>query len=192
MYNQNYEEYMRSVLGYNPIYSGDYRNTYEQNIYMTPTMHNQANENDMYPEIYKIVYPMVKKACSNPMQEVTEAEVERITMEIFMAVEDTMSVETKVTVQNRVADSKSTNKNVISQKEDRSENRQRRRNTTLQDLIRILVLRELLGRPNFPGRPGPGPRPPFPGGPGPRPPFSGGPGPRPPIQPRAEFPEYYY
>ena len=176
MYNQNYEEYMRSVLGYNPIYAGDYRNTYEQNIYMTPTMHNQANENDMYPEIYKIVYPMVKKACSNPMQEVTEAEVERITMEIFMAVEDTMSVETKVTVQNRVTDSKSTNKNVISQKEDRSENRQRRRNTTLQDLIRILVLRELLGRPE----------------PGPRPPFPGGPGPRLPIQPRAEFPEYYY
>ena len=187
MYNQNYEEYMRSVLGYNPIYSGDYRNTYEQNIYMTPTMHNQANENDMYPEIYKIVYPMVKKACSNLMQEVTEAEVNRITMEIFMAVEDEMSVETKVTVQNRVADSKSTNKNVTSQKEDRSENRQRQRNTLLQDLIRILVLRELLGRPNFPGRPGPGPRPPFPGGPGPRPPF-----PNRPIQPRAEFPEYYY
>ena len=132
MYNQNYEEYMRSVLGYNPFPTVEYPNTYEQNIYMTPTMHNQANENDMYPEIYKIVYPMVKKACSNPMQEVTEAEVNRITMEIYMAVEDEMSVETKVTVQNRTADPKSTSKNIVSSKENRSENRQRQRNTTLQ------------------------------------------------------------
>ena len=67
--------------------------------------------------------------------------------------------------------------------EDR-EHRRFRRNRTLQDLIRILILNQLLGgnfrpprpRPPFPGGPGPGPRPPFPGGPGPNP--------RPPMRPR--------
>ena len=46
------------------------------------------------------------------------------------------------------------------------------RNNTVRDLIRILILRELLGGGNFPQPPRP-PRPPFPGGPGggPRPPF---------------------
>ena len=55
-------------------------------------------------------------------------------------------------------------------------------NRNLRDLIKILLLRELLNRPGNrpPVRP---PRPPFPGGPG-RPPFPGGPGPgRPPMRP---------
>ena len=62
--------------------------------------------------------------------------------------------------------------------ENRVENRQRR-NTGLQNLIRILLIRELLRRPNGPPvrPPMPGPRPPFPGGPNP--------GPRPPIMPRS-------
>ena len=52
------------------------------------------------------------------------------------------------------------------------------RNNFLRDLIRILILKELLGGGNFP-RP---PKPPFP----PRPPFPGGPGPnpRPPFPPQ--------
>ena len=56
-----------------------------------------------------------------------------------------------------------------------------RRNNTLRDLIKILILNQLLGgrRPHIPNPP----RPPFPGNPGPRP----GPGPRPPIQPRGMY-----
>ena len=77
------------------------------------------------------------------------------------------------------------------------EYRQTRRNSTLQDLIKILILNQLLGgnfrpprpprpRPPFPDGPIPNPRPPFPGGPGsnPRPPFPDGPNPRPPMRPR--------
>ena len=64
--------------------------------------------------------------------------------------------------------------------ENRGEDRQFR-NRNLRDLIKILLIRELLGGIRNPGRPPMPPprppmRPPFPGGPG-RPPF--GPGPRP-------------
>ena len=58
----------------------------------------------------------------------------------------------------------------------------RHSNSTLRDLIKILILNQILGNRPRPPRP---PRPPFPGG---RPPM--GPGGRPPIiQPR-EYPDY--
>ena len=57
-------------------------------------------------------------------------------------------------------------------------------NNGLCDIIRILLVRELLGGPNRPGN-----RPPFPPPyrPGPRPPFGPGPGPRPPFPPYGPF-----
>lgn len=74
------------------------------------------------------------------------------------------------------------NPNVKKEEENRAS---RPNNYLLRDLIKILILNQLLGRPQ-PPRPGPG-RPPFPG-PGPlppRPPFPGGPGPvRPPMPPQ--------
>ena len=78
--------------------------------------------------------------------------------------------------------SKSISKEEVSKvKEDRQA---RHINRGLRDLIRILLIRELLGRPIFPGgnrppMPPRPPRPPFPGGPGNRP------GMRPPISPRS-------
>ncbi len=97
-------------------------------------------------------------------------------------------------------------KNVINQitklrlkiKEKTEKRETRQINKGLRDLIKILLLRELLNRPGQrPPMPGPGPyppvRPPMPG-PGPRPPvrhplpprppMPGSGGPRPPIRPR--------
>ena len=69
-------------------------------------------------------------------------------------------------------------------------NTTRQRNTGLNDLIRILLLRELIGRPGFPGFRPPRPPPPPPPRP-PRPPMRPpmGPGPRPP-RPRGDMSEY--
>ena len=53
----------------------------------------------------------------------------------------------------------------VTKKVEATEDTQIRRNTNLNDLIRILILRELLGRPGFPGFSGgrpPRPRPPRP------------------------------
>jgi len=175
MYNQSYEEYLRSVLGYNnqqEIYN-NYNNLYtfpELNYYRIPgnTMANTENLEDEYPEIYKIVYPMVQKVCErNYNKQMSARLIEDMTNEIYENIEPNMS-EVNLNVQVR-GEEKSVNVKTNEKKEVR-ETRQRR-NPLLNDLIRILILRELgIGRPVF------RPRPPFPGGPG----MPGGPG-RPPM-----------
>lgn len=144
-----YEEYMRSVLGYQPMntYDMNYDNWKMQNMTAMNTIQMKELE-DCYPDIYRIVYPMIQKACSQNTRTVTRELIESMTDEIYFAVEDKEMVESQ-------------------DKEEKTEDRQIRRNTNLNDLIRILLLRELLGRPGFPGpqggrppRPGP-PRPPM-------------------------------
>lgn len=168
-----YEEYMRNVLGYNPI---NYRNTYETNYenYETPNTSNIANFSNVqneelekcYPEIYKIIYPMIQKTCMQNMKPITRELIDDMTEEIYFTVEDNEIIETRSKEINTTKELKNTNS-----KTELKENRQRIiRNQGLNDLIRILILRELLGRPGFPGRPRP-PRPPRP-----RPPY-------PPVRP---------
>lgn len=165
-----YEEYMRNVLGYQPV---SYDNTYDMDYDRFETSNMSAMNNlqmqvleNCYPEIYRIIFPMVQKACSQNMRPVTRELVDRMTDEIYFAIEDREMLE------NRDKEEKSTQA---------TEDRQIIRNQGLNDLIRILILRELLGRPGFPGvRPRP-PRPPMrPPRPPMRPPM--GPPPRP--QPR--------
>ena len=157
-----YEEYMRSVLGYQPMnaYGMDYDNWEMSNMNAMDTIQMQELEN-CYPDIYRIVYPMIQKTCSQNTRPITRELIDNMTDEIYFAIED------KEMLQNR-------------EKEEKTENRQIRRNTNLNDLIRILILRELLGRPGFPGG-----RPPRPPARPPRPPMRPPMGPPPPRpQPR--------
>ena len=141
-----YEQYMRNVLGYQAMYN----NTYDM-YYDNWDMSNMASMNNIqmqelencYPEIYTIVYPMVQRACSQNTRPITRELIDNMTDEIYFAIED------KEMLENR-------------NKEEKGEDRQIRRNTNLNDLIRILILRELLGRPGFPGGRPPRPRPPRP------------------------------
>lgn len=153
-----YEEYMRSVLGYQPV---NYDNTYDIWYDRFENIQTQELEN-CYPEIYRIVYPMVQKACSQNTRPITQDLVDSMTDEIYFAIEDREMLESR----------KNDEKNI---KE--TEDRQIRRNTNLNDLIRILILRELLGKPGFPGGRPPRPRPP-------RPPMRPPMGPQPRPQPR--------
>ena len=61
MFN-SYEEYMQNVLGVKS------QNTYMQGMenYFEPRIQevNMQEINNLYPDIYRIVYPMVQKACS--------------------------------------------------------------------------------------------------------------------------------
>ncbi len=168
-----YEEYMRNVLGYNPI---NYRNTYEVNYenYEAPNTSNIANFSNVqneelekcYPDIYKIIYPMVQKTCMQNIKPITREVIDNMTEEIYFAVEDNEISETRNKEMNTTKELKNINSKI-----ELKENRQRIiKNQGLNDLIRILILRELLGRPGFPGRPRP-PRPPRP-----RPPY-------PPVRP---------
>mgnify|MGYP001106884007 CR=1 FL=1 len=228
MYYQNYEDYMRQVLGY-PINDPNIYETYDyRNDQMT-----QDTYSEYYPDIYHLVFPMVCKVCETNTQPITRELVEKMTDEVYMAIEDTSTtvnirVNASKTEENRTSNSntsrnnseemrtsksrtermsksmnnntenrevKASNTSVVENRESSPIGETRHSNSTLRDLIKILILNQIFGNRPRPPRP---PRPPFPGGPGmppPRPPFPGGrppmgPGGRPPmIQPR-EYPDY--
>ena len=180
MYNETYDDYIRSILGY-PVrnqfdqfnqgqqeYQGyqEYRNpTFNTNINISG---NNVELENSYPEIYKIVYPMITKKCENVRESnITKDDIENMTDEIYYALES--KNETQVNIKKRPE---------VKVSETTGEKRQL--NGGLRDLIQILLIRELLNRrrppfrPPMPNPPGPGPRPPM------RPPFGPGPG-RPPF-----------
>lgn len=185
MYNESYEDYIRSILGY-PNYNSNYENSYNYNMMRNRNDERNRQLEQYYPEIYRIIYPMVNKACMNNTKPITSDLIDQLTNEIYSSLETGNEIQVNINLKNEL---KSTgNRNASNKektdkiKENRGEDRQFR-NRGLQDLIRILIIRELLGRPGrFPENRPPmsPPRPPM------RPPFSGGPnqGPRPPIMPR--------
>lgn len=174
-----YEDYMRSVLGYQRMnnYPNTYNNTnydnYERyDYYAVPTMSPITTNQPMtamsniqihelencYPDIYKIIYPMIQRVCTQNSRAITKEVIETMTDEIYYAIEDNEMT------QSRGNDSKET-KNVTTSNKKTEENENRQRvvnNPALRDLITILLLRELIGRPGGPGRPPIGPRPPRP------------------------------
>ena len=172
----DYEEYMRSVLGYNQVPNNIYTNTYDDYYDVDYSINNNIGNSvntvtmemlePMYPEIYRIVYPMVCKSCAqNSNREITSDLIDRMTEEIYINVEPEDRQET-TTTRPILKNGDVRNPNA-KEPETRGETRQIR-NPFLRDLIRILILREF-GRPNRPGpRP---PRPPMPPRP-PRPPFN--------------------
>lgn len=179
----DYEEYMRSVLGYQNgnIYANPY---VSNNDFYYNTMPNMETEiktvdteklNEFYPEIYKLVYPMVCKICNqNSNREVTKELIDNMTEEIYINFE----ADEKQNVNNirnlpplKNGDVRNPN---AKEPEVRAETRQN--NYLLRDLIRILILREF-GRPGRPGFFGGG-RPPIAPPPPPNRP------PRPPMGPR--------
>lgn len=168
MYNQTYDDYMRNVLGYSNL--DGYRMNTMSNMGMNSmnTMGNMGmnsmntmgnmNTQDMYcddierlyPEVYRVVYPMVCSACDRiqfPNAPVTDEMVTRMTDDIYDRVEADGRINIEVNVTTEVRDAASSSDSSI-------ETRQRRRprNRFLRDLIRILFLRELFRRRRFPGR----------------------------------------
>lgn len=199
MYYQNYEDYMRSVLGY-PI-----DNSYTYDNYITQDNRNYntyENMEELYPNIYKEINPFVCKECDGYTGPITKEVVDSMVDKIYSNIEMNNEIMVNINIENRSIEKDTINNkdktitninprniNTITQRANENlrvsevENRQRRpNNQLLRDLIRILILNRLLGGGNIPGRP---PRPPFPGPGRPpvRPPF---PGPIQPIQPRQE------
>lgn len=181
MYNQDYEEYMRSVLGYSPNYQDT---TYRNNDYYG--VQNQSYYNEklemMYPEIYRTVYPLVLREVGMNSRSLTEDTIDEMVDRIYNEIEGNQNTNRSIEDEKKdvkVASTASTTNLKNTKNTETNEDRQfgGQRNNILRDLIRILLLRELLGRPGVPNRP------PMPG----RPPFPGGPGMPPPPRPR----DYY-
>lgn len=178
-----YEDYLQNYWGY-PI--NNYTNTYDQNLddYQYGYNSNRSNleygyfpyqpnyqkrglsiseMEELYPETYKIIYPMVKKVCANNSRFISNEVIEEMANEVYSNVE-TSTVELNITLNN----------NLRGEKSAKSENTQEHRggiNNGLMDIIKILILRELIDRPCKSPNCRPGPRPPYPPYP-PRPPFA--------------------
>lgn len=146
MYNTMYEDYMRSVLGYTPNRMQD---TYVMEDYYSNNNFNPNNNLElMYPDLYKKIYPLVCKECKNLTSPLTEDVLENMTNNVYNSIEIDFKFETSTKVEVKREESKNNNMR-------ETESRQRRpQNDILRDLIRILILRELLGRDHI--------RPPFP------------------------------
>ena len=194
MYDNQYEEYIRSVLGY-PSITNRNQNQMYQNEYPNPSQIRMRNDlEECYPEIYKIIYPMVQKACDGNMRANSKEEIEQMTDEIYSAIEDSNQINVNIHLGNTISTSntnrsqnnnelskekipkKNSEKQEVENKNVDAENKRSPRNNNLRDLIKILLIRELLGRPHnhFPPSPPHHPRPPM----------------RPPIMPRNYQPFY--
>ena len=193
MYDNQYEEYIRSVLGY-PSTANMNQNQMYQNEYPNSSQISMRNDlEEFYPEIYKIIYPMVKKACDGNMNANSREDIERMTDEIYSAIEDNNQINVNINLGNTLSTTNSNiqNRNELHKEEVQKksfekqevdnrnaevETRRSPRNNNLRDLIKILLIRELLRRRHnhFPPRPPHNPRPPM----------------RPPIMPRNYQPLY--
>lgn len=126
---KSYEEYMKEILGYNVNQMQDKCCIIEQNSNIINTYNNEIEE--IYPEIYKIIYPMICKACMNINTNVSIEIVNKITEEIYVNFENTESTQD-------ISNVRRYNNQRIKQ-----ENNNQYRNSLLRDLIKILVIREL-------------------------------------------------
>lgn len=190
MYYQNYEDYMRQVLGY-PINDPNIYETYDyrnENTYSSNQVQNNLTEAEikaLYPDSYNVIYPLVCKACEENNETISKSTVDKMTDDIYKLIEKNETVvNIKIETQNRESNQVSArqeSKRELTAKRTpiKTESREIRQsnNPLLRDLIRILILQRLFGGGIIaPPKPMP-PRPPFPPG---RPPFPGG---RPPYGP---------
>lgn len=185
MYYQNYEDYIRNILGY-PVQSNINQisnSTYNNYEYITNRPAYDKNILDLYPEIYKIINPMVCKICETNTKPITNELLEQMTDEIYLNIEndnseisnsngDVVNIRVNVPKEQNINPNRrrqsdiNRNNSEISSRDDKktdkeNENRQiRRRNPMLRDLIRILILNQLLfghnrpshSRPRYPNQ----------------------------------------
>lgn len=143
----DYEEYMRSVLGYNQMPNNIYANSIYDNYYYDTDYINNANDEmieSLYPDIYRVVYPMVCKVCNqNNQREITRDLIDRMTDEIYTNIESD-DRQIPLMQQRPILKNGDVRNPNARETEARSETRQN--NFLMRDLIKILILRELLRR----------------------------------------------
>lgn len=178
MYNNVYQEYINNMLGTIPKthlnfeYDGNRETNFFQNFNAT-----NIDLEKFYPDIYKLLYPMIQTACMRNTKPITEETIDEMVRDIYSNFNADDVTILNINLTNDVRSNSKTNelqktnsKTLSSEKrntEEKEDRNLRQNNYLLNDLIRILLIRELLGRPGNmppfrPGFPGPGSgRPPF-------------------------------
>ena len=102
MYHETYEDYIRSILGY-PNYGNKDRENDYQNM-PTSYRNNQPNAEleICYPEIYKVIYPMISKACRDNTKPITSELIDELTHEIYLSVENDNEINVTINLTNSV------------------------------------------------------------------------------------------
>ncbi len=157
-YNQPLDEFQNTYENFNmntPYWYEQNRNTYDYNYGYQPFFQTRGMSNtqieELYPDVYKIVYPVVKKTCNrNSRMAITQDVIENMVEEVYSNIEQGGQIELNRSQNNEKGEN------------NKEENRGQRRNSNLLDVIKILVIRELIGelrrpgcRPNMPPPPPP-------------------------------------
>lgn len=157
---QNYDDYMRNTLGFSGMNqsmgmpyggcanmgcAGMCQNPYT-NMANSMWQNQSCNLENLYPDSYRVIYPMVVASCRNVRMPITEDTIERMVCDIY----DKAVSNTKISV-SLTAETTNRESSEDRQMPNRPP-RKPRKNPFLNDLIRILILRELIGggRPRFP------------------------------------------
>lgn len=160
-----YDDYIQNLLrdDYSPYqytYEPMLRNTYYNQIedynqinysYPYNYVKNYVSRNlsedieNLYPDIYKLIYPMIKKACRQNIPPISEDTIDEITNDIYNNIEAENIINLNIDITNGKSESKS-----ISNIKNNTNNQENRHiNNSLRDLIKILLIRELIGKNNF-------------------------------------------
>ncbi len=128
MYNNVYQEYINYMIGGTSKRGLDFQDNMI-NLYSNFQNTTNIKLEQFYPELYKLIYPMIQTACMRNTKPITEETINEMIQDVYS---------------NFNADD-------VSFSETRDSNRHEKvskpNNYVLNDLIRILLIRELLGRP---------------------------------------------
>ncbi len=171
MYNRNYDDYVRKVLGYS-----NYKvNNKKEEIEDTKNKENDKAKIQItkyYPDIYNIVYPMINKRCRGVNDEINDSLLEDLVDEIYYELEgddeDSENIRINVDFDNNYNSNKNKEdintlrqrirdielnryKNTLKDKKEEVKKvkekclkHSRVKNKNIRDLIKILIIRELL------------------------------------------------
>lgn len=128
MYNNVYQEYINYMIGGTSKRGLDFQDNMI-NLYSNFQNTTNIKLEQFYPELYKLIYPMIQTACMRNTKPITGETINEMVQDVYS---------------NFNADD-------VSFSETRDSNRHEKvskpNNYVLNDLIRILLIRELLGRP---------------------------------------------
>ncbi|MCL2354901.1 MAG: hypothetical protein FWC68_03350 [Oscillospiraceae bacterium] len=148
---RNYEDYTREAnYGHIPNEMHGGHHDHEMHMHHHNHMHHHHHMeelNNMYPEVYRIMYPMIRRVSNhNRHSRVTREALDNMVNEVYDQMEPEEEVRADITyteenVAKKLNNDVGTNHSADVQEEVRGT---RRRNFLLQDFIRVLLVRDLL------------------------------------------------
>ncbi len=153
MFYQNCDDYMRDIFYFNGLANNP------NNMYYMQNLPNQNNLDGYYPSIYRIIYPVIQRVVStNNYQYINEELINNLVNNVLGIIEgDVNNIDNSSS--NNTSNTNSSNEirrtnnnqtNTSSANSNVNLNNNISNNTSLlKDLIKILVIKELISRQNI-------------------------------------------